>query len=100
MGLETAALVALAAGSVAGGTAAIISANQNKPNIPKSPNDAGLEKQDDIATSAQSRQDRARKQALAASGRSDTILTSSQGLGGNGQQQQNFQNMGKTLLGQ
>lgn len=100
MGLETATLVALAAGTVAGGSAAVIAANQNKPNIPKSPSDPGLQKQDDIETNAQSRQDRARKQALAASGRSDTILTGSQGLGGNGQQQQNFQNMGKTLLGQ
>lgn len=78
----------------------MISANQNKPNIPNKPDDPGLQKQNDMATNAQSRQDRARKQALAATGRTDTILTGSQGLGGNGQQQQNFQQMGKTLLGQ
>lgn len=100
MGLETATLIALAAGTVAGGGAAMIAANQNKPNIPKNPADPGLQNQNDIATNAQSRQDRARKQALAATGRTDTILTGSQGLGGNGQQQQNFQQMGKTLLGQ
>lgn len=88
---------AIVASAVIGAGTSMYVANKNKPNIPNKPDDPGLK--DDMATNAQSRQDRARKQALAATGRTDTILTGSQGLGGNGQQQ-NFQNMGKTLLGQ
>lgn len=91
---------AIVVGSALGGVAASAMSKSNAPDIPNKPNDPGLQNQNDIATNAQSRQDRARKQALAASGRSDTILTGGQGLGGSTPQQQNFQNMGKTLLGQ
>jgi hypothetical protein len=98
-----AAIWAIAAGTVAGAGTAAVMANQNKPNIPKDAGNADLKGNQDMATNAKDRQDRARQQALAAYGRSDTILTGPNGLGGNGQgttQPNNFQQMGKTLLGQ
>lgn len=49
---------------------------------------------------AQAKQDRQRKQALAAYGRSDTLLTGSQGLGDGAAPAPNTQAMGSTILGQ
>jgi hypothetical protein len=93
---------ALIAGAVIGAGAGALAAKANKPNIPN-PGTPDMKSQSEIDTSAKDRQDRARKNALAAYGRTDTLLTGSQGLGGTGTQpgaQQNFQNMGKSLLGQ
>jgi|LakMenEpi03Aug12_release.lakeMendotaPanAssembly.Ray.scaffolds.fasta_scaffold172748_2 hypothetical protein len=92
---------AIIASAVIGAGSSAIIANQNKPNIPKNPGDADLQGNQDMATNAKDRQNRARQQALAAYGRSDTVLTGPSGLGGNGQgTPNNFQQMGKTLLGQ
>lgn len=91
---------AIMVGSALGGIASSAMSKKNAPDIPKAPEKPNVMSEGQMDTNAKSRQDNARRQALAASGRSDTILTGGQGLGGSTPDQQNFQNMGKTLLGQ
>jgi hypothetical protein len=91
---------AIVVGSALGGIASGAMSNKNAPDIPSAPEKPKVMSDSQMETNAKSRQDSARRQALAASGRSDTILTGGQGLGGSTTEQQNFQNMGKTLLGQ
>ena len=99
---------AIAVGGLVGGAVSAIAAKQNKPDIPNNPGTPDTKPQSEIELSAQEKQNRARKNALAAYGRTDTLLTGPQGvndpqqLGGTGMQsgQQNFQTMGKSLLGQ
>jgi hypothetical protein len=90
---------ALLIGSVVGAAGSMAAAAMNKPKIPGAPKGPDTLSADKMDTMAQDRQDRARKQALASYGRSDTLLTGSSGLGdmggGNG-----GQSAGKTLLGQ
>jgi hypothetical protein len=101
MGIETAIIAAAVIGA---GTSAVL-ANQNKPSIPK---DVAKPDTKEPDTMASDRQDRARKQAIAATGRTDTLLTGPQGLGdmsgGMGATGNTgtpgTQPIGKTLLGQ
>jgi hypothetical protein len=91
---------AIIVGSALGGIASSAMSKKNAPDIPSEPEKPKTMSESQMETNAKSRQDSARRQALAASGRSDTILTGGQGLGGSTLDQQKFQNMGKTLLGQ
>lgn len=95
---------AIIAGAVVGAGASAIVAKQNKPNIPSAPDKPDTLSADKMDRMAADREERARKKAIGAYGRSDTILTGPNGVSDEnmlGTQQQTAERaIGKTLLGQ
>lgn len=91
---------AIAAVGAIGGVAAGAMMKPNTPNAPAQPDTISKDK---METMAGDREERARKKALGAYGRSDTILTDQNGMPQDailGSQQQQERTVGKTLLGQ
>lgn len=85
-----AASTAIVAGAVIAGGATVYASNQASKSADKQLQQAEQARRDMLKSQikpeqadsmAQAKQDRQRKQALAAYGRSDTLLTGSQGLG-------------------
>jgi hypothetical protein len=96
MGIEVAIVTA---GLLAGAGAVL--AKQSQPKIPDQPKAPDIAAPEDSAAMADRKAVRQSKKALAAYGRSDTILTGPQGLGeqGAGQQSAPMGGGGSTLLG-
>lgn len=88
---------ALIVGTLLGaGTGAAVS-KIKQPNIPDTPQGPQLTSTDTADAMAARRSERQKKQAAAAFGRSDTILTGPEGLGASGVDASGM--AGKTLLG-
>jgi hypothetical protein len=97
MGIEAAIITAgLLAGGL--GAAGAVLAKQSQPKIPDQPKAPDIAAPEDSAAMADRKAVRQSKKALAAYGRSDTILTGPQGVGA-GQQSAPMGGGGSTLLG-